>query len=384
MQKEYEDAGNGSGPARFKHIIIGIDGTWQAAFRDPFQSNVHRMNIALDFHDNTDYQNPQIYIYSAGIGTANHSSRAIAGALGEGLDELVLSAYINLASNYVSGDRIYIFGFSRGAIAARALASFISHSGLLKANSLSFTAHAWRYFTREETDFSFAAARSNANDVEIEFLGVWDSVPGPYKLEDLRKRYRFEHLRLSRNVKFGAHILAMDETRKAFSPLLWEGCSTGGQTLEQVWLPGVHGDIGGGYGSAFISTVSLLLMIEILAHRCPTVKFDTRYIEDTLLPIVDTEDVVINNEWHRYPGRFFKYFSRGFRSVDEKPEHFHFQHPLTNFISGKEVTMRSSSKKYTSGFRVENDAKCLGDAAYIRVTDHSKRLEQILKRRFPK
>lgn len=106
-----------------KHIILGIDGTWQAAFRDVFQSNVFRLNLAMNFEDRSDDRKPQIFIYSAGVGTANRSSQTIAGATGEGLSAIVLEAYINLVANYVPGDKIYIFGFSRGAFAARASAA---------------------------------------------------------------------------------------------------------------------------------------------------------------------------------------------------------------------------------------------------------------------
>ena len=50
-----------------KHLIIGIDGTSQAAFYDKFHSNVFRLNLALDYQDAED--NPQVFIYSGGVGS---------------------------------------------------------------------------------------------------------------------------------------------------------------------------------------------------------------------------------------------------------------------------------------------------------------------------
>src|ERR1700761_6244072 len=95
-----------------KHLILGIDGTWQAAFKDIFQSNVYRLNLALNYQDETPEKKPQIFIYSAGVGTSNRSSQMIAGVTGEGIASIILEAYINLVANYVPGDKIYIFGFS--------------------------------------------------------------------------------------------------------------------------------------------------------------------------------------------------------------------------------------------------------------------------------
>jgi uncharacterized protein (DUF2235 family) len=76
------------------------------------------------------------------------------------LSAIILEAYINLASNYVPGNKIYIFGFSRGAFAARVLTGFISYSGLLRANSLSIMEHAWRYFTNSSQSFNYSDHRS--------------------------------------------------------------------------------------------------------------------------------------------------------------------------------------------------------------------------------
>src|SRR5262249_52378245 len=147
------------------------------------------LNLALNFWDKSQ-QNPQIFIYSAGVGTTGASSQLPGGALGEGLDEMILNAYINLASNYEENDKVYLFGFSRGAVAARALCGLISHSGLLKANSSWLIEHAWRYFVGGPGGVPYLEhiGKDTYQDIEIEFLGVWDTVSGPFRQNQLFER----------------------------------------------------------------------------------------------------------------------------------------------------------------------------------------------------
>ena len=57
------------------------------------------------------------------------------GIFGQGLDENIRLAYEWLIENYNDGDEIFIFGFSRGAFTARALAGFVAIEGILKAGA---------------------------------------------------------------------------------------------------------------------------------------------------------------------------------------------------------------------------------------------------------
>jgi uncharacterized protein (DUF2235 family) len=386
QQKQWDEGGGGGGSgtaiAKGKHIILGIDGTWQAAFRDPFQSNVHRMNIALNFEDDTSDRKPQIFIYSAGVGTANRSSQTIAGATGEGMGAIILEAYINLSSNYVPGDKIYIFGFSRGAFAARALTGLISYCGLLKANSLWLTERAWNHFRGESGDFNYpeAAADATYRDVRVQFLGVWDTVSGPFKREQLLRRYRFENLKLDPIVKTGVHIISIDESRGDYAPIPWEGRSNDTQIMEQIWMPGVHADIGGGYGAAFLSTASLLMMIDKLAEHCPELSFDTNYIEKTLLDIVDKQDPVINDERKG----FWKYFGRSLvRRIESASLDHHKQHPLVELLRQRKIKVKSGYTAYLPRFLVSNKAGQLPAAEFHSMSWYVQKLKSILDRRFP-
>src|SRR4029077_2378353 len=285
-----------------KRIFIGIDGTANSAFFDKFYSNVYRINLALQCR--TDDGSPQPFFYFSGVGTASYKWLGLLGkAFGEGIDTLILQAYVNLVSNYEPGDKIYVFGFSRGAIAARALTGLISRSGLVRYEHSPSIGAAWRHFLDDPNENYAAHKRELTHEgVAVDFLGVWDTVngisPGAAKKKSLFRQLRFTDFNLDSSVKSGVHILSIDDTRKFFEPTPWDKVSKVTQKMEQIWMPGVHSDIGGGYSKSFISTVSLLTMLDRLREHCPDVGFDKKYIDGLVDSLSDDgRDIVINNEW---------------------------------------------------------------------------------------
>jgi uncharacterized protein (DUF2235 family) len=334
-----------------KRLFIGIDGTSNAAFYDIFSSNVYRMNLALAFNNKDG--SPQTFFYLSGVGTASYKYLGFLGkAFGQGIDELILQAYVNLVSNFEPGDKIYIFGFSRGAVAARALGGLISKSGLVRYDSSPSIAAAWYYFLDDARAGNYRDQKPNVThiDAKIEFLGVWDTVYGIDTNFALKKnlftRLRFANFNLDPSVKVGVHILAIDDTRKFFRPMLWDRARPE-QKMEQIWLPGVHSDIGGGYGKAFISTASLLSMIDRLTEYCPDVDFDLAYITRFLLPLLDDE-VVINNEWKEYFS--FLHLWRG-RSCDSHADELRqFAHPILAAMTGREIFFKNKTMKYEPSY----------------------------------
>jgi Uncharacterized alpha/beta hydrolase domain (DUF2235) len=107
-------------------------------------------------------------------------------------------------------------------------------------------------------------------DLEIQFVGVWDTVGAlgipvdGFRPPVLTKRWSFHDTDLSRSVRNAYHALAIDEQRGPFEPTLWKQHPQAppAQTLEQVWFAGVHCDIGGGYAEPELSDISLLWMVE--------------------------------------------------------------------------------------------------------------------------
>jgi hypothetical protein len=93
----------------------------------------------------------QITFYIGGIGAlGNPQSRVEEAVTGNTMTYKVRYAYQLLVDNYRAGDEIFLFGFSRGAFAARAIAQFISHRGISKKGAIADFDNAWADFTRPD------------------------------------------------------------------------------------------------------------------------------------------------------------------------------------------------------------------------------------------
>lgn len=175
-------------------------------------------------------------------------------ALGRGINQQIYRAYGFLASRYRPGDRIYFFGYSRGAYAVRSLAGAIDQIGLVRAEMATERniRQAYRlYRTAPHSDVAHAFTRLHCHGkTPIEVVGVWDTVkalgmrlPILWRLNDAR--HGFHNDQLGPSIQHGFHALAYHERRMAYAPVLWT-CPPGWSGhVEQVWFKGVHGDIGG-------------------------------------------------------------------------------------------------------------------------------------------
>jgi uncharacterized protein (DUF2235 family) len=367
-----------------KHLIVGIDGTWRAAFGEDFHSNVFRLNLALEHQDRTG--NPQIFIYSGGLGTNGVSSQITGGLLADGLDENILQAYINICSNFEPGDKIYLFGFSRGAVAARALCGFISTCGLLKAEASWLINVFWKNFAKtanqkEVALYNNLQKEKTHPDARVEFLGVFDTVCGPFRQEEVFRRLRFQSLDLDRSVKHGVHVVSIDDTRLYFTPVLWRGRSDADQTIEQIWMPGVHSDIGGGYQNSFLSSLSLVLMIDKLSEYCTDLKLNEIYIDDHILDRIKIDDIVVNDEWgYKLSSFLSKQIPRGLEGGDG----LHTQHPITNMLCNKHFKIRKAVARYVPSFRLEPAGHHLGDTQFQSTSWHARKVADLLDDRIKK
>ena len=157
-------------------------------------------------------------------------------------------------------------------------------------------------------------------------------------------------------VKNGFHVVSMDDTRDDFAPILWEGRSKDTQSLEQIWMPGVHADIGGGYERSFLSTISLLAMIDKLAHCCPDLSFDEGYVRSLFQLLID-EEIVVNDEWSGYwAGEWQRIVGERVRRVVDNADHFHRQHPITSLILDKKVAFKKKKKwPYKPLYKMEKE-----------------------------
>ncbi|WP_112321705.1 DUF2235 domain-containing protein [Oceanibium sediminis] len=178
-------------------------------------------------------------------------------AAGLTINQTIEVGYATLAARYRPGDRIMLFGYSRGAYAARSLAGFIGRIGLLRrAHATQRRVHlAFRYYEAPVLGPSahMFSTRYCHRDVQIDMIGVWDTVaalglPYPFlsRLAPMATEYHDHHL--GDHVRNAFQALALDETRSAYEPLPWARVEGWNGTLQQAWFPGAHADIGGQLG----------------------------------------------------------------------------------------------------------------------------------------
>ena len=110
-----------------KRIVLCFDGTWNALSKQEELTNIVRLaNLVTVESEGVD----QISYYNSGVGSGGPIDRFLGGAFGVGLKSNVKRGLMFLALNYDAGDELYLFGFSRGAYTARALAGVIGTAGI--------------------------------------------------------------------------------------------------------------------------------------------------------------------------------------------------------------------------------------------------------------
>lgn len=143
-------------PARRKRIIVCCDGTWQSATsgKKNVPSNVTRLARELDRVgvdvDGQEWQ--QVVWYDSGVGTTSLLGRKSEGATGSGLEINVIEAYSFIALNWTPGDKVYCFGFSRGAFTARSIAGLISDIGICEPRMLQHFSELWGLYKANTED----------------------------------------------------------------------------------------------------------------------------------------------------------------------------------------------------------------------------------------
>lgn len=256
-----------------RNIIISFDGTWNTPDRAPSadgdaSTNVWKLHQAI--LDQADGQQ-QLKWYGTGVGTRWYD-KLRGGVFGVGLSRKIQEGYRYLVTHYRDGDRIFIFGFSRGAYSARSLVGMIRNAGLLSAANERRVSEAYSlYRTRDEGADSenarFFRQRYARQDIDIHCLGVWDTVGAlgiPVESFDWFNQafYRFHDTELSSIVRHAYHAVAVDEHRRNYCATLWDPKEKSNQQVEQVWFSGAHANVGGGYAGNPLSDLPLRWMAE--------------------------------------------------------------------------------------------------------------------------
>jgi uncharacterized protein (DUF2235 family) len=249
-----------------KNIVFCADGTWNHPGETedglPADTNVYKFYRALVPSANLSRH------YDDGVGSDGTLLEKLnGGAFGDGLFNKIKQGYAAIACDYQSGDRIYIFGFSRGAYTARSLAGMIATCGLPAPNKFSDQAtldafNAYREHQNRQPLLDQLKVKYGNVDVKIAVVGVWDTVGALGIPDNLFENvdnqiYGFLDTALHPNVQAAYHALSIDERRNEFAPTLWDSSITSGQELVQIWFSGVHADVGGGYAETGLSDITL-------------------------------------------------------------------------------------------------------------------------------
>ncbi|KAG7088030.1 hypothetical protein E1B28_012066 [Marasmius oreades] len=218
----------------------------------------------------------------------------------------VVEGYRFIMQNYKSGDKICIFGFSRGAYTARAVGGMLFKIGLLPRDNFEQIPFAYKLYKRTDKEGIELAAGfkdTYCTTVTVEFMGVWETVSSVGVI--MNKTLPFTNSNTS--IKTFRHAISLDERRAKFRANLFHRPiasgniankkgnrglglfrrtrrlpedvenepSSGGPSTDvlEVWFAGCHGDVGGGSVSNSephsLGNISLRWMIrQVILSQC--------------------------------------------------------------------------------------------------------------------
>jgi uncharacterized protein (DUF2235 family) len=268
-----------------RNLIICLDGTRNEP--EVSATNVVRVyDIAVKDARQVGYYDPGVGTMGArgAVTPAGKRLTQVAGlAIGYGVRENIEQAYHFLMDTYQAGDQIYIFGFSRGAYTARALAGLLRTVGLLRPGAHNLIPYALKLYTKagrtEHTpaeDSTYWAQRADfqrqfGNPAfpdrfakQVHFLGLWDTVKsiGWLNWKAHYQQAQWPFTRLLPNVACGRHALAIDERRRPYHEYRFDRGALAQGNLREVWFAGVHSDVGGQLDEHKLSDLALKWIVD--------------------------------------------------------------------------------------------------------------------------
>jgi len=306
-----------------KQIVVCMDGTWN----DPIeQTNVYRLFEMLPgkeqfaeeqgpIRSHLSKRNEELAaFYLKSVGNGGRTQSLLGSTQGIGLHDCMIDAYVLVSQVYQSGDKIWLFGFSRGAWAARSLGAFIARTGLIWAadafddNAADMAENIWLAYKEGRGMKRGGRFWKHHDKMPIRMIGVWDTVGefGVPQFNGLRmfdrdelRFMKFADRELSRQVEYGRQALAVDEERADFPPTLWNER----EGIKQVWFAGVHADIGGGYEHHGLSDIALEWMINEVNDLDAGLRLLPAQLSEPLVPnaLDDRHDETHNLVWRSRP-----------------------------------------------------------------------------------
>lgn len=308
-----------------KQIVVCLDGTWN----DPIeQTNVYRLFQMLPGEERQVEENGPIRshlarsseqlaaFYLTSVGNGGRTQGLLGGTQGIGLHDSMIDAYILISQVYQRGDKIWLFGFSRGAWAARSLGAFIAHSGLIAASEAdddSAADHAeniWLIYKDDRGKKRGTRFWKQHDETPIRMIGVWDTVGqlgvplfnGLRLVDRAELRFlKFRNRELGPRVEHGRQALAIDEERADFTPTPWDER----EGIKQVWFAGAHADVGGGYENHALSDIALEWMMQEVNDLDAGLRLSSSQLSEALAPdgLQDRHDETRGPVWRTRPSK---------------------------------------------------------------------------------
>lgn len=322
-------------PSTAKRLALFLDGTTD---KSEGNTNVWRARCLCAAKSEGENAREQKVYYAAGVGT-QLGEIARGAVFGYGIDDQVIDAYGWLIENYEDGDDIFIFGFSRGAFAARSLSGYISRCGLIRPGSPLGVKQLYDRYKKRDAEETLQHLKAEGTDTsaftleerwmvrdcaspDVLFTGVWDtvgSVPTTSVLSAVTGGDQsYLDVNLRQNEKHVYHAMAIDENRAVFDVTLLSYFRPNTETtpyrspraladVEQRWFCGAHGDVGGGsYNDALSQLPLRWLLTKASTHGLAfkrnvelDVEATTGKIEDTFSDFLDGAYKIIS-AWKRH------------------------------------------------------------------------------------
>jgi len=279
-----------------KRLVVCCDGTWQD-LASAYPSNV--IKLAQTVKPIASDGTPQMVFYDQGVGTDSKATKLLGGATGLGIDKNIQDGYRFLSLNYVPGDEIYLFGFSRGAYTVRSLAGMIYCSGLLHRCHITRAPEAYELYRdrniKPKDQKAVEYRQEHGDRVSITLLGCFDTVgalgiplvPALKMFQDqVNKRYKFHDTTLNKLIQSAIHAVAIDEIREIFAVTpMQKSPDAENQQVLQRWFPGEHGCVGGGTEEyKGLSDAALQWMMDSIGKLGLGLEFDPSVIPGGITP----------------------------------------------------------------------------------------------------
>lgn len=311
------NAGPSNPPTNF---VLCIDGTGNDMIHENEvkNTNIAKMTDVIKYGKHGDRMT--IVAYQQGLGNKSKSSKrggegTLAGwaaKLDASFDKLwpsesTIARLVSINYAYISmsvcpnKDRIFLFGFSRGAYIAQIAAAVVADMGIVSnqiyMEKFSDVEHSkivghivktWVKYKGQASPETMQKALGSYREclirAKIQFVGVFDMVASVGKPDlgnaDLQSNaFRFaESVHDRPNILNAYHAVAISEHRNQFKPVLWkEGTTDQRRNISQVWFPGFHTSIGGGTKTQGIMIYHITLVW--MLSKCSGLVYNDEEIE---------------------------------------------------------------------------------------------------------